>query len=193
MPSVTTILDETLGTSRWLVPWAYNMGLAGGESVEELKNRRAAEGTETHEWVEAWFERDGELEPETGYQKAWTKFVKDHNPEVFLSESVVISQNHFYAGTLDLGIRLPSGLPRIVDLKTKKKTIYKAYDKELIQCRAYEVAAFEMGLVEQRADTAVLILKPNGLYTYDERSVSEDLWLTVLDLHKKLRREGLSK
>jgi hypothetical protein len=193
LPSVTTILDDVLGASQWLVPWAYKLGLDGGESPDEFKNRRAAEGSATHEWVEAWIEQDGGLEPTSGYEKAWVKFVKDHDPEIFLSENVILSQEHFYAGTLDLGIRKLDGSPRIIDLKTKKKTIYKAYNKELIQARAYEVAAYEMGLFSEHADTAILILKPNGLYTYDERSVSADLWLNVLSLHKMMKREGFIK
>lgn len=192
LPSVTTILSRVYGVSQYVVTWGYNLGLAGGETPKEFRDRRAEEGSLAHAWVEQWVDLDKKgqtLEPETGYNKAWLKFVAEHDPTILASEKTLFSLKHLYAGTLDLILLNKDGAPRIVDLKTKAKTIYKAYDSELIQCRAYGMAAQEMGLIASKPDTAVLILKENGRYTYDEREVSEELWLDTLALYTRMESE----
>jgi len=190
LPSVTTILHRVFGLSPWLIPWAYKLGLEGGESPDELRDRRAKEGTAAHDFVEAYIaDPNDEFEPITGFDKAFLKFVKDH-PEVEFrhSEAEVYSFVHGYAGTLDIIAEI-DGKPHVMDIKTKAKNIYKAYDSELVQCRAYALAAQEMGVIDESAGTAIIILKPNGLYTYDQRSVTEELWLGTLKLYNLLEAE----
>lgn len=198
LPRVSNILGKALGASPFLMDWAYKLGQEGGESPAEFLERRAEEGKVTHDFVESWIGEDFAQSdvahvPVQSFEGAWLRFVKEQHliPSDFIfSERVVYSLEHGYAGTLDIVRNGPFG-PRVDDVKTKKKTIYKAYTKELIQCRAYEVAAFEMGLISEHADTGIIILKPNGRYTYDERTVEPDLWLAVLEVYHQLEKHGL--
>lgn len=196
--SVTTILKKVLGASPYLVDWAYKLGVDGIESPTEFRDRRAAEGSLAHETVERIISGEKWDHEVTGYEVAWHRFVDECHPGIVLSEQVVytLKRGNGYAGTLDLGFDELHGYEfpgvMVADVKTKKKTIYKAYDSELIQCRAYLMAASDMGVIPPESfATAILILKDNGRYTLDVRSVSDDLWLSVLALFEQMQREGL--
>ena len=203
LTSVTTILKKVLGASPYLVSWAYKLGKDGVESPDEFRDRRAAEGTLAHETVERIVAGLKWPHEETGYERAWHRFVDERCPEIILSERMVytLKRGEGYAGTLDLGF---GGVvrgrgkklyrydePMIVDIKTKKASVYAAYDSELMQCRAYAMASADMGLVPQGCDTGILILKPNGRYSFDDRSVSDDMWLSILGTYEQMKEEGL--
>jgi len=190
LPSVTTILRKVLGASPYLVDWAYKLGKQGVETPEEFRNRRAAEGTLAHETVERIVKGEVWEHEVSGYEKAFHRFMDEHGPNITMSEQIVytLKRGNGYAGTLDLVFAEPT---MVVDIKTKKKTVYKAYESELMQCRAYAMAAGDMGLIEPGADTAILILKDNGRYTFDHRSVSDEMWLSVLNVYERMEEEKL--
>jgi hypothetical protein len=189
LTSVTTILKKVLGASPYLVKWAYKLGVDGVETPDEFRDRRAEEGSLAHETVERIVKGEVWDREVTGYEKAWHRFVDENNPGVRMSEQFVytLARGSGYAGTLDLVF--DDGT--VVDIKTKKKTIYKAYDSELMQCRAYAMALSDMGLLEPQSKTAILILKDNGRYTLDTRSVSDDMWLSVLGVYEQMLKEGM--
>ena len=192
LPRVSTIISKAMGASPFLVNWAYKLGQEGGESPSEFVERRADEGMAAHDYVENWI-KGYTTDRVDGFMQAWDRFALEQQlkPSDFLfSEQVVYSLEHGYAGTLDIIRNGPFG-PRVDDVKTKKKTIYKAYTKEIVQCRAYAVAAHEMGLIDEHADTGIIILKPNGRYTYDERTCEPDLWYAVLEVYKQLEKHNL--
>lgn len=76
---------------------------------------------------------------------AYEDWAKAHDFKPSLSECVVYSHHHRYAGTLDL-YGTVDGIPTLVDIKTGKAI----YAEAKMQCAAYVEAAREMGLFNSR-------------------------------------------
>lgn len=188
LTSVTTIIHDIFGANQHIVDWAAN-NFKDADEMRAYRNKRAEEGTNAHGYAERWIAaaEGSKPAPQTGFDEAWLRYVGEHQPVFTHSETIVYSLKHAYAGTLDLGLLDVGGTVRIVDIKTKGKRIYKAYQTELIQCRLYAMAAYEMGLIDRPdGPTGVIILKENGRYTWDDNEVSVDVCEAMLNLHAKL-------
>ena len=192
LTSVTTILRDVLGAPQHVVTWATKF--EDKEALDAFRTKRQEEGTAAHSFVEDYTAESDKASPQwppspaTGFDEAFLKFVKDTEPTFLMSEAIVFSLKHAYAGTLDLALLGEGGTTIICDVKTRNKNIYKAYDSDMLQCRAYAMAAYEMGLIaEPEAKTATLMLKENGRYTYDETSLPNSAWLAVLSLWRELK------
>ena len=186
LTSVTTILHDVFGANQHVVDWAAN-NFKNADEMRAYRDTRAEEGTKAHDFVER-FVADPTIDVTPGYGEAFLRFNVEHEPVFTHSETVVFSLEFGYAGTLDLGLLESGGVVRIVDVKTKKKTIYKAYLNELLQCRMYAIAAHEMGLIDRPdGPTGILILKDNGRYTYDTREVPVSMAAAVIELWQEMQ------
>lgn len=188
LPSVTYILSSVFGAPQYVVDWAAN-NFKNKDEMKEYRDRRSEEGTAAHEFAEKQI-KSGFLTPtpETGFDKAFMRFMSERNPTFVESESVVFSLKNGYAGTTDAVILERGGSVRVVDFKTRKKTVYQAYQSDKLQCAAYYLAAVEMGLISKQPNPqiGVLLLKENARYTWVETDAPVDAWLRTLDLWHEL-------
>lgn len=232
LPSVTSIIGRVLAKD--LTGWAYwatldsVTGLYDGISAadrrdimvdsseldaalrlnrmrpQDVTKARAAEGTETHDYLERLVTVELMDESSTaarkmaqrtlaksedGYERAVAQFWLDHEPDAVSAEEKVWSLHHGgFQGTLDLAYRDPEGNLGILDLKTRKAG-GKSYPSDHVQTGAYEIA------YEERHGTAVhfrevLIARPDGSYVL-ERSSRDDptIFLRLLEIDRLLRGE----
>lgn len=188
LTSVTTILHDIFGANQWVVNWAAN-NFKDADEMHAYREQRSVEGMAAHAYAEDYVERVAKgspiVAPESGFDRAFDRFVAEHDPVFTHSETIVYSLRHAYAGTLDLGLLDVGGAVRIVDIKTRGKKIYKAYLTDRLQCRLYAMAAYEMGLIPSPdGPTATLMIKDNGRYTFDDTSETVETAEAVLTLHK---------
>jgi hypothetical protein len=150
VPGVTTILTKAINKP-FLQEWYGRMGL----DVAREQSRAAAHfGTRVHELVErinrgdGVYGGDGELAAEDDikpfglvYQDWFTANVD----AVLAVEARVYSPVHFYAGTVDMALRLRDGRTVLADLKTSKAGKFGAHPHSewRLQTVAYQVALFE--------------------------------------------------
>lgn len=190
--SVTSVIKGVMGAGPHVVNWAYKRGVEGETSPKEFRDMRAAEGTAAHEYLERRVAGET-LDPADGYQEAIENWLGDGFEEFIVgSEQILYSLEHRFAGTCDLVLDLPDepGLT-IVDLKTRDEKKYKAYESDLIQVSAYALAYEEMNPGVMVGSTGVLIAKPNGKTSYDDRYVDEQIFLNLLDTYRLLKGEKL--
>jgi len=192
LPSVTSILKRVLSKPA-LVPWAYKLGTDGGPSPTEILDVRSDQGRRSHAYFEA---RANGVPMEEGVSladiKGWLTAIADWflEPRVFhATEVTVFSLDHRYAGQLDAILETDEGL-QLIDLKTRNKNARGAYESDLMQVAGYKLAYEEMTGVPI-AKTGVLIAREDGKYKFDERQVDPSLFLSALDLYRKLEEEGL--
>jgi hypothetical protein len=145
------------------------------DTAKAESRRRTDEGRAVHRAVQQWLQADGMVIPEMDdtirpYFNTFMLFMEQHGitpADVILSEAIVINDDHDYAGTLDLAIKVRAsaswraaelvaritGWPHgritiIIDLKTRER----------------DTAAFypEMGLQVVGYYNAPVYLLPNG-------------------------------
>jgi len=177
-PSVTTILD-VIGKPQ-LVPWAAKMGVRAAlvdpsiseedapYAIYQVKKGAAERGQQVH-WFAERYKTGNELkledvDPERrGYCEAYMSWYNDYNPEIVAKELKTYSDEHEYAGRLDIVAKLGPNSVCIVDIKTGKAV----YDTYALQLEAYKVALKEMGAFDIDK-TYVLLLKKEGTYIFEE-------------------------
>lgn len=195
MPSVTTIIKSVLAAPA-LVGWAYKLGKEGKQSMKEVLDQRSAEGNAAHSYLENLVADTPDLVATDAYQEGIKKWWDSAGVALqgISSEQVVLSTQHFYAGTLDLAAsKIGHGLG-IIDLKTRRaparKSWRKAYESDLIQVAAYRLAYEEM-YGEKPVWSGVLLAYDDGSYEFDDREASTDLFLDILSVYNRLREENL--
>ena len=179
-------MHDIFGANQWVVNWATKFDNA--EDMKAYREKRSEEGMAAHAYAEDYVDRvkTGKplVAPETGFDRAFDRFVATEQPIFVESEAIVYSLKHGYAGTLDLVLLGEGGVPIVVDIKTRGDKIYKAYMTDRLQCRLYAMAAYEMGLIDRPdGPTATLMIKSNGRYTLDETSETVETAEAVLALH----------
>ena len=150
-------------------------------------NRGRERGSAVHK-VQEWWALHGTLpDYDRAYEpwiKAFRKFTLAYKPDVFLTETTVLSREHLYAGTLDLGLTIKADTCRAtedlcsrfgkdsvnlyVDAKTTRKVDNSFYPDWALQLAGYRHAEMVMlpDGTEEKLPTvdgaAVLLLRSDG-------------------------------
>ena len=134
-PSVTTIL-QYMPKNKFFESWLKDVG----HNADLIMRRAGKEGTQVHEAAEAlvkgeeisWMDDYGNAKYS---QIVWEMILKfydfwsTHKPELISAEDFVWSDEHRYAGTADLVVKM-NGETWLLDLKTSN-SIHKSYDLQL--------------------------------------------------------------
>ena len=119
---------------------------------------------------------------------AWTRAIR---PQPLFTEANVYSDRHGYAGTTDLIAAFPDRQARLVDFKT----IGDICREVGLQLEAHRQADFIVPHIgEPRrialppvAETAVVLLRPDGTYEYRTLRGDLDVFLSLLRLWQWMR------
>lgn len=154
-------------------------------------DKAATQGTDVHEWAEAYVlgQEPAELpEAQQPYARAFLDFLNDWQPEYDRTEFTVYNRTHRYAGTTDFSARIgPLGFT-IADYKTSKGI----YPEVAVQLSAYRRGEFIGQLDGTEApvpafdSAAVLHLTPKG-YALVPVDAGEEAFAVFL--HAKAIRE----
>jgi hypothetical protein len=131
---------------------------AHGEGAEAKREAGADRGTAIHEALRVYCSEGkvpnvGDFDPHVrGYVQGLCKWLLQAQPEPILSEQVVASPTHGFAGRLDL-LATVDGRRKLVDLKTNPAG--RVYMEAHLQTAAYVLAAYECGL--DPVDDAVIV------------------------------------
>jgi hypothetical protein len=205
LPSVTTVLDKVTAT-HGLETWYYNKAVGGialllekygadmpsdipsihsllaQHSLSPQSHRDAAadKGTLLHGMLERLAQGKAVKEtPEFAPLLQWweERGIKKKNVE--LTEQVVVSLMHRYAGTLDLILNL-SGSRWVIDLKTGKSL----YPKYKLQVEGYALAHEEM--TGERVDKLGILHLNDGKCRLVEYERCTEAWLAAVGLYYHL-------
>jgi hypothetical protein len=194
IPGVTTILGDGLPKPA-LINWAANTtaeyavdhwddltGMSPSARLKALKDARYADrdaaanrGTEVHKLADH-LSRGEEVDvPDAlrGHVESAVAFLDEWNVQPVLTEAVIVSYRHRYAGTLDVVADLADGRRWLLDYKTSRSG---AYGDTAFQLAAYRNAEFyrtgpsdpELPMIPVEA-TGVVWLRADGyeLYPYE--------------------------
>ena len=160
-PSVTTIL-QYMPKNKFFESWLKDVG----HNADLIMRKAGKEGTQVHEAVEklvvgeevSWMDGFGNAKYS---QIVWEMILKfydfwsTYKPELISTEEFVWSDEHKYAGTADLVVKM-DGETWLLDLKTSN-SLHKSYD---LQLAAYAKALEEVkGTKIDR--TGIIWLKAN--------------------------------
>ena len=134
-PSVTTIL-QYMPKNKFFETWMKDVG----HNADLIMRKAGKEGTQVHEAAEAlvrgeevtWMDDYGRAKYS---QVVWEMILKfyefwsTYKPELISTEDFVWSDEHKYAGTADLVVKL-DGKVWLLDLKTSN-SLHKSYDLQL--------------------------------------------------------------
>tara|TARA_R100001591_G_scaffold117052_1_gene135509 strand:+ start:447 stop:1229 length:783 start_codon:yes stop_codon:yes gene_type:complete len=134
-PSVTTIL-QYMPKAKFFESWLKDVG----HNADLIMRKAGKEGTQVHEAAEklvkgeevTWMDDFGNARYS---QLVWEMILKfyefwsTYKPELISTEEFVFSDEHKYAGTADLVVKL-DGQVWLLDLKTSN-SIHKSYDLQL--------------------------------------------------------------
>ena len=148
-PSVTTIL-QYMPKNKFFETWMKDVG----HNADLIMRKAGKEGTQVHEAAEAlvkgeevtWMDEYGRAKYS---QVVWEMILKfyefwsTYKPELISTEDFVWSDEHKYAGTADLVVKL-DGKVWLLDLKTSN-SLHKSYD---LQLASYAVALKESKGIE---------------------------------------------
>jgi len=158
-PSVSSILNY-FPKNKFFHEWLKDVG----HNSEIIASKAAAEGTQVHNAVEEflngneinWIDEQGNAKYSLEVWKMILKFAEfwnTHKPELIATEYHLFSDNHQYAGTADLIVRINNQI-WLLDIKTSN-SLHTSYN---LQLAAYAVAWNEThnDLIER---TGILWLK----------------------------------
>ena len=140
-------LDEVFSNEDDIDPELYYYQIVDHAKThyKKLSAEAAGIGTEVHNAIEM-FVKDGEIKEEFSTPEAQNSFNaflewSDDNVEKYIeSERVVFSEQHGYAGCLDVIALMKDGRVMLIDFKTSKAI----YDSMVMQLSAYAGARSEM-------------------------------------------------
>lgn len=143
----------------------------------------AGRGTTVHSIIEVYKHTKEHVEgvPEAfrGYANAFRSWIDDYDIEILENERTVFSEKYSYAGTLDIIAKnKKSGKTLIVDVKTGKDI----YPEAFLQLSAYKQALAEEGIAIN--STAVLLLKEDGSYNFEEEDGNFQAFLATMILFR---------
>lgn len=141
------------------VPWRDRDAAAGRGTEIHAIAERLSRGEEVR--------RTDAIEPIWGYVEACVRFLDEWRISVVLTETVIGSRRHRYAGTLDLIADLPDGRRALFDYKTSRSGVW---GETALQLAAYRHADFyldgdghEQPMSELQIGTAYAVhLRPDG-------------------------------
>lgn len=172
-------------------------------TVNHVRDQAGDRGTSVHRALEDWADArvipdpDKYPDNERGYVEGVLKFTQDVRAERLLSEVMVGSAEHAYAGRYDLRAKIqdselvtsikrdkrekfPAGT-YLLDLKTSKGV----YDTHFLQLEAYEQASQECGFPATMGRLVVRVSKDGGYEVHRSPAVFGD-FLTVRRVHAAL-------
>ena len=134
-PSVTTIL-QYMPKNKFFETWMKDVG----HNADLIMRKAGKEGTQVHEACEqlvlgkevAWMDDYGRAKYSQIVWEMILKFAdfwRTHKPELISAEDFVWSDEHKYAGTADLVVKM-DGEIWLLDIKTSN-SIHKSYDLQL--------------------------------------------------------------
>lgn len=200
-PAVTSILS-VLAKGDGLVHWAaktaaalvlsdperYNTAEMAARGVFDNRDDAAERGKLVHSLAEALgtgapVDVDALPPHVRGYGRAFVAWTAALRPEPLWVEANVYSTTHQFAGTLDMIARFPDGFVKLVDLKTTKQVFREAS----LQMTAYAHADFILPRgtnqtpvpMPQVAETAVVLLQPDGTYQHKTVTAPFEVFLAV--------------
>jgi hypothetical protein len=164
------------------------------KTIEEIwqgeRDLAADRGTAIHEAAERYaLGKNVEITPEIeGYVKAFDNFLYDFKPEFLMTEALVVSKTHGYAGTLDAIVTI-EGRTYVLDIKTGNYV----WPEVALQLSAYSRADFtgdrqtgaESPLPNLHKRGLVLHLQPDG-YTLRPVRLGDtefNTFLAALDMY----------
>lgn len=177
-------------------------------TVNHVKKDAADRGTNVHSALESWYETgtipDPQFYPEheRGYVQGLVEFLTDADPIGRMSEVMVASNEHGYAGRFDMVAHIegdvvvkayPKRPPKraqvsgtwLLDLKTSKG-VYPSYH---LQLAAYRAALLECGY-EPVDHAGVVRVTADGRYELVEGRAFHDQFLSVLAVHHAIKEIG---
>ena len=160
-PSVTSILNY-FPKNQFFHSWLKDVG----HNSDIIAAKAASEGTQVHDAVEAflngeevqWIDEHGTAKYNLDVWKMILRFAdfwNTHKPELIATEYHLFSDEHEFAGTADLVVRLMDSL-WLIDLKTSN-SLHTSYD---LQLSAYATAWNETHN-EKITRTGILWVKAN--------------------------------
>ena len=160
-PSVTSILNY-FPKNQFFHSWLKDVG----HNSEIIANKAAGEGTQVHQAVDAflngqeitWIDEYGNAKYNLDVWRMILKFAdfwNTHKPELIATEYHLFSDEHKYAGTADLVVRMFDNI-WLLDLKTSN-SLHTSYD---LQLAAYATAWNETH-DEKVTHTGILWVKAN--------------------------------
>jgi len=134
-PSVTTIL-QYMPKNKFFETWIKDVG----HNADLIMRKEGKEGTQVHEACEklvlgeevSWMDDYGNAKYSQIVWEMILKFAdfwRTHKPELISAEDFVWSDEHKYAGTADLVVKM-DGEVWLLDLKTSN-SLHKSYDLQL--------------------------------------------------------------
>ena len=160
-PSVTSVLNY-FPKNQFFHAWLKDVG----HNSEIIANKAAGEGTQVHHAVDAflngeeitWIDEFGNAKYNLDVWRMILKFAdfwNTHKPELIATEYHLFSDEHKYAGTADLVVRMFDNI-WLLDLKTSN-SLHTSYD---LQLAAYATAWNETH-DEKVTHTGILWVKAN--------------------------------
>ena len=160
-PSVTSVLNY-FPKNQFFHSWLKDVG----HNSEIIANKAAGEGTQVHHAVDAflngeeitWIDEYGNAKYNLDVWRMILKFAdfwNTHKPELIATEYHLFSDEHKYAGTADLVVRMFDNI-WLLDLKTSN-SLHTSYD---LQLAAYATAWNETH-DEKVTHTGILWVKAN--------------------------------
>ena len=158
-PSVTTIL-QYMPKAKFFETWLKEVGY----NADIIMNRAGEEGTQVHKAIEdlllgvevSWMDDFGVAKYNLTVWECICKFVdfwNSYNPKLLHTEQLVFSDEHKYAGTVDLVMEIENE-KWLIDIKTSN-SLHRSYD--------LQVAAYAKAYTERTGDvvgrTGILWLK----------------------------------
>lgn len=141
-PSVTSILNF-MPKDKWFEEWLKDVG----HNADLIRNKAGREGTQVHEAAERliageeikWMDKYGKANYNLKVWEMINRFVdfwKNLNPEPIHVEQFLYSDEHKFAGTTDLLVKVGDET-WMLDIKTSN-SLHKTYDMQLsAYCKAY--------------------------------------------------------
>jgi hypothetical protein len=160
-PSVTSVLNY-FPKNQFFHSWLKDVG----HNSDIIANKAAGEGTQVHQAVDAflngeeitWIDEYGNAKYNLDVWRMILKFAdfwNTHKPELIATEYHLFSDEHKYAGTADLVVRMFDNI-WLLDLKTSN-SLHTSYD---LQLAAYATAWNETH-DEKVTHTGILWVKAN--------------------------------
>ena len=160
-PSVTSVLNY-FPKNQFFHSWLKDVG----HNSEIIANKAAGEGTQVHQAVDAflngqeitWIDEYGNAKYNLDVWRMILRFAdfwNTHKPELIATEYHLFSDEHKYAGTADLVVRMFDNI-WLLDLKTSN-SLHTSYD---LQLAAYATAWNETH-DEKVTHTGILWVKAN--------------------------------
>ena len=181
-PSVTTIL-QYMPKNKFFESWLKDVG----HNADLIMRRAGKQGTQVHEACEqlvlgkevTWMDDYGNAKYSQIVWEMILKFAdfwRTHKPELISAEDFVWSDEHKYAGTADLVVKM-HGQIRLLDIKTSN-SVHKSFDLQL--------SAYAKGLEEAKGikieRTGIIWLKAHSRGPSKQKNVIQGKGWKVLQI-----------